>query len=481
MQTRGERFFQSLKDGRNVWLDGRKVGELTGHPAFAGTLRTIGKLFDQLDDAEVRDEVGFPVEETGVYAHSSFLVPRSPADLAQRSRAFAHWAKETNGVMSRLSDYARSLVTGWYGARERLNRLDSRFAGKIEAYYREARDRDLFLTTSLLDPQIDRSKGLDDKKIAERYLHVVKETSEGIVLRGAKMIATGAPYSHDFLIFSFHRLPHAHKKHAHALIVPAGSAGLHIVCRESFADAREDDHVLSAHYDEMDAVLLFDDVLVPWERVLLYGDADAVWQLRTNRSSNALAFHQTVVRLAVKLEFVAGVTFAIAEAIGVNGFLHIQEMLGELLTKIDTIEALLLASEAHAEADESGIWVPKLSYIDTARSLGTRLYPRALDILRQVGGGGFVQTPSSVADFNGPIGDLLHRYYEGASVGAEQKVRLFKLAWDLIGSPLGSRHELYERFYAGDPVRAFAGQYLSADTSRLTEPVWRLLNESGRG
>lgn len=108
MQTRGERFFQSLKDGRNVWLDGRKVGDLPA-PAFAGTLRTIGKLLDQLDDAKVRDEIGFPVEETGVYAQSSFLVPRTPADLARRSRAFVHWARETSGVMSRLSDFARSL------------------------------------------------------------------------------------------------------------------------------------------------------------------------------------------------------------------------------------------------------------------------------------------------------------------------------------------------------------------------------------
>lgn len=114
------------------WTDGRSA--ICRPPAFAGTLRTIGKLLDQLDDAKVRDEIGFPVEETGVYAQSSFLVPRTPADLARRSRAFAHWARETSGVMSRLSDYARSLVTGWYGAREQLNRLDPRFADKIDAY-----------------------------------------------------------------------------------------------------------------------------------------------------------------------------------------------------------------------------------------------------------------------------------------------------------------------------------------------------------
>jgi 4-hydroxyphenylacetate 3-monooxygenase len=475
MASRGDLFAESLQDGRNVWLDGVQVRDMPAHPAFSGTLATIRRLFDQLDDPERREEVGFAVPGTDRYAHSSFLVPYTAGDLAKRSRAFAAWAKSTHGVMSRLSDYARSMVTGWYGARKELGKLHPHFEDKIAAYYESARDRDLFLTTALLDPQIDRSKGLGDEKLAERYLHVVKVTSEGLVVRGAKMIATGAPYSHDFIVFSFYKLGLEHASHAHALLVPAGSPGLHIVCRESFADSRKDDHVLSSQYEEMDAVLLFDDVLVPWERVLLHGDADAVWKLRSHRSSNALAFHQTVVRFAAKLEFVAGVAFAVADAIGVGGFLHVQEKLGELLTQIDTMKALAHAAETHAKPDGNGLYVPELSYIDTARSLGTRYYPRAIEILQQVGGSGFVQTPSSAAELRGPIGNLLHTYFEGARIGADDKVRLFKLAWDLIGSPLGARHELYERFYAGDPVRAFANQYANFDKSKLTDSVWKLL------
>ncbi|MFC7441581.1 4-hydroxyphenylacetate 3-hydroxylase family protein [Laceyella putida] len=479
MATRGEQFLDSLKDGRRVWLDGKQVDDLPGHPAFSGTLDTIRRLFDLLDDPNEQDWVGFEVPGKDKYVHSSFLVPHTPEDLARRSRAFAYWARETNGVMSRLSDYARSMVTGWYAARKRLGKLDSHFNEKITAFYHEARDRDLFLTTALLDPQINRSGDLDDRVIAERYLHTVKETREGIVVRGAKMIATSAPYTHDFLIFSFHRLPSGNSTHAHVLIVPANAPGLHIVCRESFADGRDRDHILSSRYDEMDAVLLFDDVFIPWERVLLHGDADAVWHLRSDRTANALAFHQTVVRFAVKLEFVAGVAFAVAEAIGVDGFLHIQEKLGELITQIDTIKALALAAESQARHDESGVLVPELSYLDTARSLGTRLYPRAIEILQQIGGSGFVQTPSTVDEFDGPISRLLQLYFEGASVGAEQKVKLFKLAWDLIGSPLGARHELYERFYAGDPVRSFANQYLYYDKTVLTGPVWKLLQKTG--
>ncbi|WP_159887428.1 4-hydroxyphenylacetate 3-hydroxylase family protein [Paenibacillus puerhi] len=478
---RGERFLQSLDDGRSVWLEGKRVESIRQHPAFRGTLSTIRDLFDTLDDPALRDQVGYKAEGREPYAHSAFLVPYTAEQLAQRSRSFAFWSAQTHGMMSRLSDYARSIVTGWYAARRRLNELDPGFERKITAYYEHARDHDLFLTTAIIDPQIDRSGSLDDSRIADRYLHVVRETEDGIIVRGAKMIATGAPYTHDFIIYSFLKFEAKDASHAHVLIVPANSPGLHIVCRESFADAREQNHPLSARYDEMDAVLFFDDVLVPWERVLLYGDAEKVLALRANRTANALAFHQNVVRYVAKLEFITGVTFAVAESIGVTGFLHIQEKLGELLTQIEVIKALVIASETQAKPDESGVLVPELSYIETARSIGTKFYPRAVEILQQVGGGGFVQAPSGVEDFYGPISGLMHLYFEGAAVSAEKKVQLFKLAWDLIGSPLGARHELYERFYAGDPMRAYANLYNSFDKDRLVDPVWRLLKETSKG
>ncbi|MUT64790.1 4-hydroxyphenylacetate 3-hydroxylase family protein [Paenibacillus sp. NEAU-GSW1] len=478
---RGERFLSSLNDGRSIWLEGKQVRNIPEHAAFKGTLNTIKNLFNMLDDPGERDKVGYLVADKGHYAHSSFLVPYTQEELAKRNQSFSCWSAETNGMMSRLSDYARSMITGWYAARHQLAALDPHFAHKISSYYEAARDNDLFLTTAIIDPQIDRSSDLDDKRISERFLHVVRETSEGIVVRGAKMIATGAPYTHDFVIFSFLQFQTQHQKHAHVLIVPANSPGLHIVCRESFADERERNHPLSAKYDEMDAVLFFDDVLIPWERVLLYGDPEKVLALRANQTANGLAFHQNVVRFVAKLEFVTGIAFAVAESIGATGFLHIQEKLGELLTQIDVIKALIIAAETKAVPDESGVLVPDLSYIETARSLGTKYYPRAIEILQQVGAGGFVQTPSGIEDFYGPISELMHLYFEGASVSAEKKVELFKLAWDLIGSPLGARHLLYERFYAGDPIRGLANQYNRFDKKSLTNPIWNLLKETSKG
>ncbi|WP_239614823.1 4-hydroxyphenylacetate 3-hydroxylase family protein [Cohnella mopanensis] len=478
---RGEKFLNSLNDGRSVWFEGKRLESIRDHPAFKGTLSTIRDLFQMLDEPHLRDKVGFKIPGRERYAHSSFLVPYTQEQLTQRNRSFSYWSAETHGMMSRLSDYARSLITGWYAARHELKALDPHFEHKITSYYEHARDQDLILTTAIIDPQIDRSNGLDDSRIAERFLHVIRETEDGIIVRGAKMIATGAPYTHDFVISSFLKFTAKDAQHAHVLIVPANSAGLHIVCRESFADQFEQNHPLGAKYDEMDAVLFFDDVLIPWERVLLHGNSEKVLALRANKTANALAFHQNVVRFVAKLEFITGVTFAVAESIGVTGFLHVQEKLGELITQMDVIKALIIAAETQAKPDNSGVLVPELSYIDTARNIGTKFYPRAVDILQQIGAGGFMQTPSGMEDFYGPISKLMHLYFEGATVSAEKKVQLFKLAWDLIGSPLGSRHELYERFYAGDPVRGYANQYLGYDKDRLIDPIWELLKQASKG
>ena len=473
---RGQRFLDSLNDGRTVWLDGEIVTDVSQHPAFQGTLYTISKLLASLDVEGIQQQIGFQSPSTGRYVHNAFLVPRTREDLERRTAAFTYWAEETHGVMSRLSDYARSMVTGWYAVRDAFQPFDPHFGEKIRRYYETARDNDLFLTTALLDPQINRAKRIDEQN-PDAVLRIIAENSEGVIVRGAKMIATAAPYTHDFLIFPFHHVDLAHPEYAHALIVPANLSGLHIVCRESFASEDGEQHPLSSQYDEMDAVLIFDDVLVPWERVLLKGDPEAVWRLRMNTSANALAFHQTVVRAFVKLKFVTGVAFAIAEAIGVDGFLHVQEKLGELLTQVESLHALVIASEANSTADEFGNQIPAMEFLETARNLNSRYYPRAIEILQQIGAGGFMQVPSRFESFQGPTARLIDKYFSGAGVPADAKIKLFRLAWDLVGSQLGSRHQLYERYYAGDPVRMFANQYLHADRALYTKRVWDLIRQ----
>lgn len=475
--SKGQQYIDSLKDNRNVWLHNNRI-DVTAHEAFHGTLQTIRELFDMLDDPVLRAKISFQAAPSGNYVHASFLVPRNPVDLLKRSEAFAIWAEHTNGVMSRLSDYARSRLTGWYATRELYRSFDPHFPAKISRYYEEACTHNLFLTAVQREPQIDRSKPWNDGN-EDAVLRIISKNSEGVVIRGAKMIATAAPYANDFIVYPVQKIPADSPECASMLIVQANSPGLHILCRESYASDLTEEHPISSRYDEMDAVLFFDDVLVPWERVLLHDNPDALWQIRTNDASNSLAYHQTIVRLLIKLEFITGVAFQIAEAIGVHVYLNVQELLGELVSQVETVRGLIIAAESQAKPDDWDNWLPAYKYIETARNLGTRFYPRAVDILKQIGAGGYIQVPASLQDMSGPLSYLTEKYMQGAGIQAKDRTKLFKMAWDLIGSPLGSRHELYERFYAGDPVRLSASQYMNyGDKDRLKEKVMHFLMKS---
>lgn len=464
----GQRYLERLNDGRLVWLNGEVIRDLPNHPDFRGSVGTVRQLLDLQDDPETENQLVY--EENGKKVHLSFLVPRSKEDLKRKSKAYKIWSDRTFGVMSRLSEYARSILTGWYAARSELGGNDGQFAEKIARYYRHSLESDLLSTVVGHDPQIDRTKKASEFADPYTMVRIVRENQEGIIVRGAKMIATAAPYVDELLVFPHHKRPQEDARYATMFAVPVNTPGLHVVCRESFASQFKEDHPLSSRFDEMDAVIIFDEVLIPWERVFIKDDPEAIWKARNHPIPSILSQHQTVVRLISKLEFVAAIGNEIAETIGATRFLHVQEKLAELFIQLETIKALLVAAEEQV-TEVLGVTLPALDPLVTARNLGTRFYPRAIEILQQIGAGGFLQLPSRVAELNGPIGDLLQSYYRGANGNAAERTRLFKTAWDLIGTPLASRHELYERFYSGDPVRTFAAQYLNYDKKPLLEKI----------
>ncbi|MBN2910046.1 4-hydroxyphenylacetate 3-hydroxylase [Polycladomyces sp. WAk] len=475
-----QRYRSRLKDGRRVWLNGEQVQDITRHRAFKGTIDTISSLLDLQDHPETRDDLTFRSPDTGEPVHLAYLVPYSRKDLKRKARAYQIWSDATFGMMSRLSDYSRSLLTGWYASRHLLGGKDGQFAHKIERYYQQSRDQDWFSTTALHDPQVDRAKSSSELDDPYTHLRIVRKTEDGIVVRGAKMIATGAPYFDEIFVYPFHRRPQGEAHYATMFAVSVSTPGVHLICRESFASEHEEDHPLSSRFEEMDAVVVFDDALIPWERVFIQDDPEAVWVLRQDPVATALSQQPTVVRLLSKLEFIAAIGHELAQTIGAHRFLHVQEKLGELMIQVETIRALLLFAHDQAKPNEDGVWVPAVEPLTTARNLGSRYYPRALEILQQIGAGGFIQVPSTLDELSGPIASFVDRYYRGSNKSAEERIRLFKLAWDLIGSPLASRHELYERFYSGDPVRTYASQYVQYNKQPLIDQVWQLAKSPAR-
>ncbi len=465
-----KRFINSLNDGRKVWIDGDKVTALHEHPAFKGTLNTIQELFNQLNDVDLRDKIGFISPTTNQYVHKAFLVPKTIEDLNERKVAFTFWADQTLGIMSRLAESGRSYITGWYASRDFFNKYDDKFSEKITRLYEQVRDEDRVVISVVADPQVNRSKLQTEQEDPDLMLRIIRETKEGVIIRGAKVMATAAPYAHDIIVQSFSNFTED-ARFANLMVIPANLPGIHIICRDSFSSLDKKDSPLSSRFEEMDATIVFDDVLVPWERVLLHHNSEGASKAIIHKQDNSLANHQSVIRLISKMEFVAGVGFTIAKSIGADNYLNVQERLGELVIQIETLKALLVASEAQAKKDDYGTLWPEPLSLRIAIDLGASYYPRALEILQQVGGGGFLQVPSVGLEANQEIQEFIDKYYAGTNVTAEKKIKLFRLAWDLIGSPLGSRHELYERFFAGDPVRNYATRYKEYDKEKLLQRV----------
>ncbi|MGN7455318.1 4-hydroxyphenylacetate 3-hydroxylase family protein [Paenibacillus pasadenensis] len=467
----GSRYLERLNDGRNVWIGGKPAGDIREHEALRGTARSVAAVMDLQDDPELGPRLTYRTEDTGARANRAFQNPRSPQELAGRREAFYLWSAATFGVMSRIGGFYRAQLAAWHERRSLIAAEQPQFPDKLDAYFRYVRDNDLLLTAAGHDPQVDRSKLTSELGDAYAALRIVRETEDGLIVRGSKMIATGAPYMDEIMVSPHSPKQQAEHRYAVMFAVPVSYPGLHLVCREPFHAEDTEDHPLSGRYDELDAVLVFDDALIPWERVFIHDDPAAIWKIRSDRLAASLSIHENIARLLAKLEFTAAVGQELAESIGIARFGHVQAKLSELQRQAESVRALLLAAEDGAERHESGVREPRLAPLTTAKNLGNRYYPRAIEILQQLSGAGMLQTPATARELDtlagGALAPLLHSAYGGADRGAPERVRLLKLAWDLVGSPLGARHELYERFYAGDPARTYAAQYAEYDKSAL--------------
>jgi 4-hydroxyphenylacetate 3-monooxygenase len=187
--------------------------------------------------------------------------------------------------------------------------------------------------------------------------------------------------------------------------------------------------------------------------------------------------HQFVTRYVAKAEFIVGVTSLLAESIAIDGFLHVQEKLGELINHTEVMRACLRAAEADANCADNGVYVPASEPLSTARTLFPVFYPRMVEILQLLGAGGYMMTPS-IRDLESPLSVDIERYYQGATLPARTRIQLFRLAWDIVGNAFGSRQLLYERYFSGDPVRLTAGRYVTYAREPLQERVRALLRQA---
>jgi len=455
-----------------LWVDGVLVADPTTHQRTANAVHSLAALYDMQHRADLIDVMTFASPSSGERVGMSFIVPRTIEDLQRRSAMHKVWADSHLGFLGRAPDYMNVNVMAAGTAPAYFAQCDPRFGDNMARYFEHAREHDLTLTHALTSPQVDRSRAvseLPDKFIA---LGLVRETSEGIVVRGARMLAT-LPISDEILIFpsTVTKFSDDLKPYALAFALPNDTPGLTFQCREPLDLGRSHfDHPLGSRYDEMDAMVYFDDVVVPWDRVFLMNDIELANNAYARTGAVLHMAHQVVNLKIAKTEAFLGVMQAVVDMIGTGAAQHVQEMVAEVIMVLEILKALKVASEVGATLNDHGVMTPARGPLDAARNWYPGMYKRLVEILELLATSGLIMIPTE-ADFAGPRRADLDKYLQSAQGPAYERVRLFRLAWDMTISGFGGRQALYERFFFGDPVRMKQALYGIYDRTALVERV----------
>jgi 4-hydroxyphenylacetate 3-monooxygenase len=449
MSKTGAEHLKSLRDGREVFLDGERVADVTTHPAFRNSCRAAAKLYDfQAANLEL---MTFESPTSGKRVNRCWQLPKSYDDLVKRRNALVGWSRTNYGFMGRSPDHISSSLCGQVMGIDVFKKYSEKRAQALLDYYTYARDNDVFLTYVIINPQADRGK--DTSKQADEYLAtaVVDEDSAGITVRGAKMLGTSSIMANEVLVANIQPLNPGEEKYAISFALPMGTKGIKILSRKSYEAAAVSvfDNPLSSSYDENDALIYFDDVKVPWERVFIYKDVNMARAQFQDTWAHAYQNYQCQVRLMVKLQFLMGIARKVCETNGTLGIPSVREALGRLAAFAAMVEGMVYGMESGG-ARFNDYFVPSRHLMYAAQVITQEMYPAIITAIRELSGGGLIMLPSSAKDFANPeLNALIHKTQKSPATDSLGRVKLMKLAWDAIGSEFASRHTQYEMFYAG--------------------------------
>ena len=471
----GKEFLQGLRDDRQIWVGDERVTDVAAHPLLAGAARFLASLYDLQHEAAAVCLA--PDPETGEPISVSHLIPRSRADLARRHACLERIAEWSVGIMGRTPDYLNVTFAGFAGREDEWAvNGNERGAANLVAYQKQLARRDLCLTHTLIHPTVDRAWGDAPAAGNDVAVRKVGETAHGIVVRGARILATLAPFADDLAVYPAAPLPSGADAYALSFSIPMATPGLKFLCRDSMSARGAVDHPLSSRFDEQDAFVIFDDVEIPRDRLFIDGNLP-VYNSVTASSWPPNFMQQTSIRAQTKLEFAWGVATRMVEA--TNGLTPAtREMLGEAWSYAELTRAAIQAAEDSAHEWGNGVWFPAAEPFRALRGLLPRWFPRVNEIIRELGSHNLLAAPTAAVRRDPALRPLIDRYLRGAGpVSAEERVRIFRLGWDFAGSVLGSRGEQYERFYIGSSGRSLQRAHNMASPERARRLVDRFILE----
>lgn len=449
----GAEYIESLRDGREIYINGERIADVTTHPSMRNSVRSLARLYDALHDEKTKGVLTCPTDTgSGGYTHKYFRVARSAGELVEQKDAIAQWARLSYGWMGRTADYKAALMNtlganaDWYGP----------FKENAQAWHKRAQESVLFINHAIVNPPIDRHKPADEVK--DVFVHITKETDAGIYVSGAKVVATSSALTHYNFLAQSSATVTQDPSLSVMFIVQMNAPGVKMFCRTSYEQTANTvghpfDYPLSSRFDENDAILVLDNVFIPWEDVLVLRDAQKILSFHVGSGfMNGYCF-QGCTRLAVKLDFLAGLLAKALRATGGDAFRGNQAMLGEVIATRHKFWSFANAMAYNPQPWADGAVLPDLEAALCYRTFMSESYPKVVDLIRRSLASGLIYLPSSAKDFANPeINRYLAQYVRGSNgMGHIERIKIMKLLWDATGTEFGGRHALYELNYAGAP------------------------------
>jgi 4-hydroxyphenylacetate 3-monooxygenase len=475
MLMSGEDYLKSIRDGRRVYIGSELVDDVTRHPAFRNAAHSFAMIYDRKRAAENRDVMTF--QEDGDTFSAYFLLPKTREDLHRRYETHRRIACWTYGLLGRGPDNFPSYVSGLVMDPAMFDGIRPGFGDNIRSYYHHMRCNDIFCSHTVTNPQGWRAASPDAPQPTPT-LRVVDEDDRGVTINGLKMLGTASLFCHETWCGNLQPVAPGQEKESITCVVSLNAPGVSIWSRKPYERyaVSEFDNPLATRFDETDSAVLFENVHVPWERVFCHNNTEMSRAIYMRTPGHAMANHQANVRFLEKLNLMLGIAGKLADMNNVHNIPAVQFTLGRLAAMQATLEGLIMGQINTGEARVPGFLTPNRRYVYGALHWCTSSYAEIADTIRELMGAGVFQMPADVSVLSDPtLQEKFETYWSTPGQSARDRMKLNKLAWDLLGSDFAGRHMQYEKFYAGPAVVMNSYSYLAGPWGDWTKNVEQLM------